>query len=323
MSNELKFAAEAAASTQLDPSVWTLLIVDDEREVHEVTILALQEFKFLGRGLRFLHAYSGAEAKRQLKEQPGIALVLLDVVMETEHAGLDVVQYVRNELDNKFIRIILRTGQPGQAPELDVITRYDINDYKYKTELTRERLFTTVYTGLSTYRDLTALDANRRGLEKVIEAAARINELRSLEYFAQGVLEQLTALLFLERNAVMVHAAGIAAQGRAQTLQIVAATGTFASLVGRDGRKVLPPEILERIQKACGHPGSHYGPNYFIGDQPGAEDGELLFYIGANRILSRPDGDLIEKFVKHVGIAYENLHKLKLALGRRHEERDQ
>ncbi len=132
----------------------------------------------------------------------------------------------------------------------------------------------------------------------------------------------LTALLFLERNAVMVHAAGIAAQGRAQTLQIVAATGTFASLVGRDGRKVLPPEILERIQKACGHPGSHYGPNYFIGDQPGAEDGELLFYIGANRILSRPDGDLIEKFVKHVGIAYENLHKLKLALGRRHEERE-
>lgn len=338
MSSELKFAEESSDDPNTGKNTWPLLIVDDEQEVHTVTTLALQEFRFLGRGLRFLHAYSGAEAKRLLKEQPGIALVLLDVVMETEHAGLDVVQYVRNELDNKFVRIILRTGQPGQAPELEMITRYDINDYKHKTELTSARLFTTLYTGLSTYRDLTVLDANRRGLEKVIDALARINELRSLEYFAQGVLEQLTALLFLDRDALMVHAAasganagdyismapaaGIAARGQTQALQIVAATGAFSALVGRDGLQVLPPDVLERIQTARGRPGTHYGAGYFIGDQPDAENGELLFYIGANRTFSRPDGDLIEKFCKHVGIAYGNLRKLNLALGRRQKVRD-
>ena len=322
MSNELKFADEPA-SPPVSNGEWLLLIVDDEREVHSVTTLALQEFTFIGRKLRFLHAYSGAEAKQILKEQPDIALTLLDVVMETEQAGLDVVQYVRNVLGNKFIRIILRTGQPGQAPELDVITRYDINDYKYKTDLTRERLFTTVYTGLSTYRDLTALDANRRGLDKVIDALARINELRSLEHFAQGVLEQLTALLFLDRDAVMVHAAGIAARDQTQSLEIVAATGAFAPWVGRDALQVLPPEVLQRIQTARGHPGPHYGANYFIGDQPDSENGELLFYVGANRTLSSPDGELIEKFCKHVSIAYGNLRKLKLALGRRDKERDE
>lgn len=309
MSNELRFASEAAAPETLARSPWTLLIVDDESEVHAVTELALSGFTFVGRKLHFLHAHSGAEARQVLSQRQDVALVLLDVVMETERAGLDVVEFVRNELRNRFIRIILRTGQPGQAPELHVITRYDINDYKYKTELTSERLFTAVYTGLSTYRDLMALDANRRGLEKVIEASARIFELRSMDHFAQGVLEQLAALLFIERDAVMVHVNGVAAEDLAgastgSALRIIAATGALEKLVGRDGSQ-LPPQVLARLEAARSGRASTFGPDFLVGYQDGSQP--LLFYVETAEPISLPDRTLIELFYRNVGIARENL----------------
>ncbi|HVT35167.1 MAG TPA: DUF3369 domain-containing protein [Nevskiaceae bacterium] len=304
MNDELKFADEGGQAATPARAPWTLLIVDDEQEVHAVTTLALREFSFNGKGVRFLHAYSGAQAQRMLADHPEIALVLLDVVMETDQAGLDVVEYVRNQLKNPFVRIVLRTGQPGQAPELEVIRRYDINDYKHKTELTRERLFTTVYTGLSTYRDLMALDANRRGLEKVIDATAHILELRSLEHFAQGVLEQLTALLFIERGALVVQISGVAAESNGG-LSILAGTGVYQALAGRDARSVLPADVLARIEAARVAQKTLYGADYFTGYEH-----HLIFDIGADQPISLPDRRLIELFLRNVGIARDNLRLL-------------
>src|SRR5438045_6147767 len=117
---------------------WKVLIVDDEPEVHNVTRLVLSNFRFEERPLKFLSAYSGREAVELLAAQPDVAVMLLDVVMESDQAGLDVVKRVRSELANPFVRIVLRTGQPGQAPEHHVIANYDINDYKDQTEHTSQ-----------------------------------------------------------------------------------------------------------------------------------------------------------------------------------------
>lgn len=309
MSDELIFCEEKKIEEAGNPDFyWTILIVDDEREVHAVTNLALSDFQFNGRRLHFLHAYSAQEAREILRTQNDIALVLLDVVMETETAGLSVVEYIRNELKNNFIRIVLRTGQPGQAPELEVISRYDINDYKNKTELTRTRLYTTVYTGLATYRDLIALDANRRGLEKVIEASARIFEIKSLTRFTQGVLEQLSALLFLGRNALMVHASGVAAKVQ-DRLEILAATGTYASLTGCDARAVLPANVVSRIEAARLTSEPIFGKDYFVREQ--CNGAEIIFYVGADAPLSVPDRRLIDLFCQNVAIAYRNLSQFQ------------
>ncbi|MDR1162850.1 MAG: response regulator, partial [Candidatus Accumulibacter sp.] len=157
---ELLFADEdesAAQATKLKEDhsrLWKLMIVDDEPEVHTITRLALSGFAFEGRGLEFLSAYSGAEAKTLMAAHPDTAMVFLDVVMESEDAGLDVVRHIRDTLGNTMTRIILRTGQPGQAPERQVILEYDINDYKTKTELTAQKLFTSVVAGLRAYADL-------------------------------------------------------------------------------------------------------------------------------------------------------------------------
>lgn len=157
---------------------WKILIVDDEEEVHVVTRLALDDFSFAGRPLEFISAYSGAEAKRLIAEHPQTAIILLDVVMETDEAGLDVAQYVRQDLGNHFVRIILRTGQPGMAPERRVLKTYDINDYRAKTELTQDRLFSVIYTALASYRDLIALARSRHQLTGLV------NELEQFAYIA-------------------------------------------------------------------------------------------------------------------------------------------
>jgi CheY-like chemotaxis protein len=143
---------------------WKVLIVDDEEEVHSVTKLALTDFSFEGRKAILLSAYSGQEAMRLMDQHPDIALILLDVVMEHENSGLTVVKYIRESLKNREVRIVLRTGQPGQAPEKKVIIDYDINDYKTKSELTAQKLFTMTVASLRAYKTIVELETNRRKL---------------------------------------------------------------------------------------------------------------------------------------------------------------
>ncbi|WP_339677099.1 DUF3369 domain-containing protein [uncultured Zhongshania sp.] len=286
---------------------WKLLVVDDEEEVHSVTNLALDGFEFASRPLQIIDAYSGAEAKKIMAEENDIAMILLDVVMETEQAGLDVVKYIRDELGNRFVRIILRTGQPGQAPEYKVITEYDINDYKQKTELTREKMFTLVYTSLSCYRDMMALEANRHGLEKVIEASARIFELRSLEQFTQGVLEQLTALLYLDQDAVLVKAAALATEPQDKRLNIVAATGRYSEYVGKNAEEVLETDVFNLILQARETKENAYGEDFCVDFHVTQSGTEQIIYASGSQPLSIPGRHMIDLFSHNVAIAHENV----------------
>ncbi len=153
--DEIQFAEETE-STQPATS-WKILIVDDEVEVHEVTKLALSDVTFDGKSIVFISAYSAESAKVMMQAHPDIAIIFLDVVMETDSAGLEFIDYVRNELGNSMVRIILRTGQPGQAPENRVAVDYGIDDYKTKTELTSRKLLITVVTALRAFATLTHL----------------------------------------------------------------------------------------------------------------------------------------------------------------------
>ncbi len=310
--DKLQFAAEPTATlgdSGLEP--WKLLLVDDEKVVHSVTRLALEGFELAGRGLQFISAYSAEEAREQLAQHDNIALILLDVVMETDHAGLDLVHYIRRELNNKFVRIVLRTGQPGQAPELEVITQYDINDYKEKTELTRQKLFSTVYTSLCSYRDLMALENNRLGLLKVIEASANIFERRNLAAFAEGVLQQLTALLYLNKDAMLVQPCGMLARPASNALNILAATGCYSDYEGTVEISAFDSDIGDRLGAAIAQRSSNYGDNYWVSYYITESGMEQLLYVSAKDVFSIPDIAMIELFVRNVAIAHETIALLE------------
>ncbi len=130
---------------------WEIIIADDQDEIHSIIKLVLDDFTFQNKRIKFLSAYSGEEAKTLIRQNPHVALILLDVVMETDNAGLEVVRYIREDLKNSIVQIVLNTGQPGQAPEHEIITKYGINDYKSKTEFNAGKLVTSIVSSLRAY----------------------------------------------------------------------------------------------------------------------------------------------------------------------------
>lgn len=189
--NEVIVFAADRESPQLEYQYWTVLIVDDDPEIHQVTLLALRDFIFKNHKLKFISAFSAAEAKPILAGPNDIALVLLDVVMETDDAGLTLVHYIRETLQNQLVRIVLRTGQPGQAPEQKIVQDYDINDYRAKTELTVQRLTTTVLSALRAYTAIAGLALLNETLEAKVQA--RTAELAVSNQQLQHSLAELEA----------------------------------------------------------------------------------------------------------------------------------
>jgi len=288
-------------------NAWKLLIIDDEPSIHDVTELALDGFEFEGRSLNFLHAYNSHEAMELLNQHKDIAVALVDVVMESEHAGLDLVDKIRNELNNSIIRLVLRTGQPGQAPERSVIKKYDINDYKEKTELTSQKLYSVVYTSIRSYRDLYALDANRKGLERVIKSSTEVYKVQKLSELINGILEQLVAMLYLDKDTLYVNFDSIAIEGNKSDSRILAGTGRFTELTDRDPFHSLDKNTLKLLErsletkKMCNE-----GNLYSIYFSPEEDINDVLIF-SSQQELSEDNMHLLELFCNNLGVAYKNL----------------
>ena len=153
------FAPEPAAGIASAASpVWKVLLVDDEPDIHAVLRMALSDVEVNGRPLQLLDAVSATEARLRLEEHPDIALILLDVVMESERAGLELVRHVRDNLGKRNIQIILVTGQPGYAPQRNVVREYEIDGYRLKSELTTDKIFVSVFAALRTHQAMLEKD---------------------------------------------------------------------------------------------------------------------------------------------------------------------
>ncbi len=287
---------------------WKVLVVDDDEEVHSITTLVLRKFTYDGKGLHFLHAHSAREAKVLIHEHPDTAVILLDVVMESHDSGLALVEYIRKTLNNPFVRIILRTGQPGQAPEEKVIVDYDINDYKEKTELSSQKLFTVMVTALRTYRDILTIEANRQGLRRIIDASANLFELRSLKQLASGVLTQLVSILHMDPNAIICETSGFAASRSPEKFEVLAATGRFDALMEGQGKATLPESVRNDLAKAISEKKSLYYPDRYIGYIESEVGSEVVIYCEGWNELSELNKALIEIFCTNVHVAFENTH---------------
>ncbi len=313
MSDDFLFAEEPEQVEPTHNGSWKILIVDDEPEVHAVTKLALSDFSFQGKNLAFFSAYSGAEAKQLIAEHPDAAIMLLDVVMETDDAGLLVASYIREQLHNEHVRIILRTGQPGQAPERQVIINYDINDYKSKTELTAQKLFTVIMSSLRSYRDILSLEQSRLGLEKIINASADLFSSHSMEQFIDGVLQQLTSILGCDENALLVSSSMVAGNisgdvSDPHKLVVFAGQGEFERQEGKPVQEVLAPELLDAFEAALKSRGIVYRDNYLVAYCTSKfTHGSLLYISGLPGAITANQKKLIELFSQNVQIAYENV----------------
>ncbi|MDT8989634.1 DUF3369 domain-containing protein [Curvibacter sp. APW13] len=285
---------------------WRLLVVDDEPDIHAVTRLALGQVVFKGRRIEILSAYSGEQGFELLAREPDIALVLLDVVMETEDAGLRLARRIRDELNNTLVRIVLRTGQPGQAPEQQVIVDYDINDYKAKTELTTQKLFTTLITSLRGYEGLVTIDANRRGLNRILEASSNLYQMSSLQELASGVLTQVGAILSFGTDGVLCVMRKDTA-GTQPVPIVMASTGSATPLVEH---ALLPTEHpwYDIIGSTIQQRKNHFSEAVDVLFIEAAHGHQFAVAFSPPWPLGDVERSLLNVFCDRIAAAFDNLH---------------
>jgi diguanylate cyclase (GGDEF)-like protein len=282
---------------------WRILLVDDDADVHLSTVFALKDVVILGRPLMFLHASSAAEAKTLLRQDGDIAVALVDVVMESNDAGVQLVKFIREEAGLLDTRIILRTGQPGYAPEDRTIRDYDINDYRTKSELTSVKLYAAVTAALRSYSQLCTINGNRRGLEMIVRASAELMTILNIGKFAASVIAHVTTLLNLPHEG-LICARDAESDG---SFDVVAAAGRFARYQGRTLDALEDQDVRSAMEQAAGNKQNEFHDDYatlFIGSSLGRD---MVVYVETPVTLEDNERQLAEVFCTNLAVCLDNV----------------
>ncbi|MES2324029.1 MAG: EAL domain-containing protein [Pseudomonadota bacterium] len=305
--DDLVFLEEhpAPAHTFGAATVWRVMIIDDDEDVHSTTTFALGNLDMQHRPLEFVHAYSAGQAREMLKTETDIAVILLDVVMEQDDAGLHLVRYIRETLKLADVRIILRTGQPGYAPEIDAIRDFDINDYKTKSELTRIKLFTTVTAAIRSYEQIRAISTSQRGLDLIVRAGTELMALHGVQNFAAGVLIQIADILGAKPNGVLcVHECP---DGQCAELLIMATAGSYRRLGSGRLTAEEDAQAATAIEQTLARRRNSYDADYITLFFAGKASPDFVAFMHLGRPITELDQRLLEVFCSNVAVGLDNV----------------
>ncbi|MBU6427544.1 MAG: DUF3369 domain-containing protein [Cyanobacteria bacterium REEB65] len=311
LDDDVLFAFEEGDSddmsfTGANADKWKILVVDDDPDVHSVTKLALGLAKFADRGIELVSAFSAQEAEELLQKNGDAAVIFLDVVMEKEDSGLELVRFIRDVIQNRKIRIILRTGQPGQAPEEYVIQNYDINDYRSKTELTSQRLMTTLVSALRSFQDLSTIEQQRDTLSKIVRTLGSIFDVDTTEQLIVNILLQLKSLG--EGNVAAAFVLGQHGEGPIEdSFHVQQGIGRFGNASGKSLRELVPPERLEKLKEVFLTGESQFHRNEIAFFVPINAKINALIYVEVDSACTEWDYGFTEVLLSYFKVAYDNL----------------
>lgn len=269
--------------------------------------MVIGDLRVLGKPVDLHSAYSAAQTIDLLQRHPDFAIILLDVVMEEDNSGLKLVEHIRRAMNNSFIRIILRTGQPGSAPEEKVITEYDINDYKSKTELTAQKLRTAVISAVGSYHDIIMLEQNRQGLKKIIEAAPGMFEIQPLKKFAAGTLQQIASLIKAGSGTLFYRPAEEPGGTEGDSFIVLAGTGKHERDTDRKLKETASKAAYSTILSVVENKKSIIEGNNYISFFESEIGGQNILFFEDVPPLSPLDLELVDIFCLNMSIAFDNI----------------
>ena len=284
---------------------WRILIVDDDADVHSTTTFALAGLEVQDRPLEFLHAYSAQAARELLAREAGIAVILLDVVMEQPDAGLHLVRHIRQTLGMVEVRIILRTGQPGYTPEMEAIRDLDINDYRTKSELTRTKLYTTVAAAVRSYQQLHALGVGRAGLERIVHAGTELMRLHGARDVARSVLQQAAALLGPDVSGLL--APGLLCVREGDGMRVLGGAGATLALEGQLLDKQHGGPLAAAAARTLAERQGEFGPTCMTLYLPGKSGRDFCAALPLARPVSEGKKRLLNVFASVVAVGLDNV----------------
>lgn len=287
---------------------WHILIVDDEPSVHDITRLTLARLDVFDHPIELHSAYSGAEARRILQTSPiDFCMAFIDVVMETQHSGLELVDWIRNDLKNNAIRLVLRTGQAGTAPESDVIRQYDINDYRSKTDLTAQSLSTCVFNAVRGYRDITTISQNLSAFRKLIDTSANLLKEDNLNAMASTAFNGLLDILDLDSSSLYItrRQQGFLAD---KDEKVLACRGRYDE-AEETGFDRLPGHVRDKVERAYATRRSQMTQTDFAGYFSTGPDSGSVLYVEFDDDPTHFRANLVEIFATQAVLIFENLSR--------------
>ncbi|MDG3444563.1 HD domain-containing phosphohydrolase [Nitrospirillum amazonense] len=296
--------------------VWKVLIVDDDEEVHALTKAFFDGEPIEGRNLLMLSAYSASEARVTLHANPDIAVVILDVVMEADDAGLNLVQQIREADHNWLVRIILHTGQPGKAPVAEVIRKYDINDYREKAQGRREYMLTSLYSAIRAFAAMERLANVNKGLETIISSIAPALNRQGLDDFP-GLLLNM-ACKSLSPLGEVDGAMSVLVTPTEQRLN--ATVGEYAPLQGMSAPHALSPQTYRQMEAILRASTTDpvFSEGHYLAKLPAGGDTCYVFIIRIRSASQRQDQRIQQTFQALIlACAAGNAHRMDASLLRR------
>jgi response regulator RpfG family c-di-GMP phosphodiesterase len=311
MSNFL-FKEEASESTSIEKAnkakVWRVLVIDDDESVHQVTRLVLSDAIIENRALDIVSAYSSKQAREILLEDDNFCMAFVDVVMETDHAGLELVEWIRNILKNQAIRLILRTGQAGSAPEAKVIKEFDINDYKEKTDFTAGKMTTTVYASIRAYRDIMTIQRSLDAFKQLIKATHDLLKINQFKPFGSAALDHLLTLMEVDSSALYIARSQLEYDETSSNL-IIACTGKYVSESDSLESSDISTDVKHLIQKAFDTKSHHTTDDIFVGYYETSNNSASVLYIEFEDDAEHFKANLAEIFATNVALILDSLSK--------------
>ena len=313
MDDELGFLPESdlPAGSASSP-VWRVLAVDDDPKFQRSLAFALANMELMGRSIELVQAYSMAEAAALLGQDPHFAVVLVDVVMETEDAGLRLIKAVREILGVSETRFILLTGQPGMAPAESVMQDYDLSDYVLKSDLATRGIRNILTAAVRNYHQLKTISAARRGLQLIVESSNRLLGIRNLSQIASATLSEIATLINVpDEGLVCVNRAAAVglAEGTEEPEPItITASGRFRPYINRALRELPDSEVQTILYQALlekAFVGAPEGQVLFFSKS--AAISEFAIYVATGRQLTETEMELLHVFAANVSRGFGNV----------------
>jgi response regulator RpfG family c-di-GMP phosphodiesterase len=297
---------------------WQILIVDDEKGLHDVTKLICRRMEFKHRPVELISAYSATEALEILGKTEDVAVCLIDVVMENDLAGLDLVRDIRENLpQHQNMRLILRTGNPGMAPQREVIQHYDIDDYREKTELTADRLFTSVYTAIRSYETLKTLSNTVTGLEHIISSKSEFLDESDILELMRSFVTQIKQIVN-QMNARFDFPDGFIIERKTKSTEVVQAWGEYKSFEGQPLTNIPAQGPISLVLKNIANNTFQLSEHGIVLSLSGQLEQGFVLWIKTNSRLDAHTLHILNLFLQKLLLNIEN-NKLQTELLNAHQ----
>ncbi|MTI09031.1 EAL domain-containing protein [Curvivirga aplysinae] len=282
---------------------WCMLLVDDDESIHQRVRDEIENFRFEGCKIEVLHAYNAIEAKELLLNNAHIAVIFHDYVSDRAQASFNFVDFVRNDLGNSEIRIILRGTRYSTFTDWDLISRYDISDYRSKNDLVADKFYTTLTATLRSYKRLHEINTNRLGLEKITKHTASLMKVRSPQEFWQ----QLRAFM-CESFPVTDDFLMLTLDGKSnKNLRVVDSGGKYRQLPTECRLHNLHEDVVDCARSALSMRTKQIRSSTLTLYLETSNATQLIIFHGLKRKLRETETRLIDVFVSNAAIAFDNI----------------